>query len=394
MDQLNRNRINTYLLHKQHLLPESKSDSIIQIAKDLCGLHATCPTTPYLSLLNRMNDFSKQDLKTEVETRKSLIRTRSIRNTLHLLPVDRYLSVYAATRAQLERRAEQYIKHLGLTIGEFNSLADKIIVALSGRGLTANEIKKEIGNSKFTGHVINMLCDDGTIVRGKINSGWKSNIHRYYCFEDFFKGIDSGNFQEDKAFEDFLMSYIRTYGPVKKSDMIWWSGLNKTLISNILNNHKNKSMELEILESPGIFTMLKEDYQAFKLFRTAEDAVIHFLPAMDPYIMGYKNRDRFIDEVFYNYVFDRFGNASPAIILNGEVIGIWDVADEDNLVKFFLFKQMGDEIYQKIIEAGIRIGRFYCDREVDIVEIRSIVPVKELTVGSFMSPLKNALSNN
>jgi len=153
-------------------------------------------------------------------------------------------------------------------------------------------------------------------------------------------------------------------------------------------------MELEILESPGIFTMLKEDYQAFKLFRTAEDAVIHFLPAMDPYIMGYKNRDRFIDEVFYNYVFDRFGNASPAIILNGEVIGIWDVADEDNLVKFFLFKQMGDEIYQKIIEAGIRIGRFYCDREVDIVEIRSIVPVKELTVGSFMSPLKNALSNN
>jgi len=59
MYQLNRNRINKYLLHKQHLLPESKSDSIIQIAKDLCGLHATCPTTPYLSLFARMNDFLK-----------------------------------------------------------------------------------------------------------------------------------------------------------------------------------------------------------------------------------------------------------------------------------------------------------------------------------------------
>lgn len=394
MDRIDNDRLSKYLLYKQHLLPESVSDSIVQIAEDLCGLHATCPATPYLSLFARMYDFSKTDLKTEVEIQRSLIRTRSIRNTLHLLPIVKYRSVFTLTRPQSEKRTEQYIKHLGLTRNAFDSLSEKIIVVLSGRGLTAGEIKKETGHSKYTSHVINMLCDEGTLVRGKINGSWKSNNHRYYRFEDFFKAAKSGRSQERETLEDFIMRYIRTYGPVKHADIIWWSGLNKTLISKILNSNGNILKEVEISESPGIYLMLKKDHKAFQLLRTNEKDVIHFLPAMDPYIMGYKERHRMIDDASCDYVFDRFGNASPVIVLNGQVIGIWDVADDRNHVMFFLFRLVRDEIYEKIIKAGIHVGRFYCDAEVDIFEVRSVVPVKKLTVGSFMSPLKNALKND
>ena len=62
-------------------------------------------------------------------------------------------------------------------------------------------------------------------------------------------------------------------------------------------------------------------------------------------------------------------------------------------MKFFLCEQLEEEIYEKVIESGIAMGKFYCDTDVDMIEIRSVVPVKELTVGSFMSPLKNALKN-
>ena len=370
MDQFNKYRINKYLLSKQHLLPESKSESIIQVADDLCGLHATCPTTPYLSLFARMKSFLKYDLITEIETNKSLIRTRSIRNTLHLLPVDKYFSVFAATRLQIDRRSEQYLKHLGMTTDEFDFTADRIMIALSGRGLTTKEIKKEVGGLKFTNHVINILCDRLSIVRGKISGGWKSNIHRYYCFEDFYPKIETTGYQSEKAPEDLVMSYINTYGPVLDTDMIWWSGLKKTVVKEALERKADKLTQLEIADSPGHFFMLTEDYNMLRQFRTTENAIIHFLPAMDPYIMGYKDRPRFINVAFYDYVYDRFGNAAPAILLNGEIIGIWDIDDENRLVKFFLFEQMGDT-------------------DVDIIEVRSVVPVKELSVGSFMSPLKN-----
>jgi hypothetical protein len=391
MSQVSKNKINGYLLYKQHLLRDSGTDDIIQITRDLCGLHATCPTTPYLSLFARMNRFLKSDLVTEIEVKKSLIRTRSIRNTLHLLPVDTYLSVFAATRLQLERRTVQYIKNLGMTNDEFDFLADRIQIALSGRGLTASEIKNEIGNLRYINHVINILCDNLTIVRGKIKGSWKSNIHRYYRFEDFYSGIESGGCMDERAFEDLVMSYINTYGPVKENDIIWWSGLNRTMVRDVLKSNESKLTWLETGDFPGQFLVLTEDFNKLRQFRMQEDAVVHFLPAMDPYIMGYKERQRMIDAASSDYVFDRFGNASPVIVLNGQVIGIWDVADGKNQVMFFLFRQVHDEIYEKIIKAGVTVGRFYCDAEVDILEVRSVIPVKELTVGSFMSPLKNAL---
>jgi len=393
MNQFEKTRINKYLLYKQHLLQESKSDSIIQIAEDLCGLHATCPTTPYLSLFARMKNFSKSDLIFEIETNKSLLRTRSIRNTLHLIPVNTYLSVFAATRLQLEKRTAQYLRHLGVTLDEFNSLADRIMIALSGRGLTANEIKKEIGNLKHINHVINILCDDLTIVRGNVKGSWKSNIHRYYRFEDYYKGINSRGFHDEEAPVELVMSYIRTYGPVLDSDVIWWSGLSKSMVNDVLKRRINKLTKLEITDSPGRFFMLTEDFNMLRQFRAPEDAIIHFLPAMDPFVMGFKDRSRFIHEAFYDYVYDRFGNASPTIVLQGQMIGIWDIDNDKNLIKLFLFQQAGDEIYEKIIEAGVEVGKFYCDCDVDIIEVRSVIPVKELTVGSFMSPLKNVLND-
>ncbi len=391
MNQISKARYNHYLLYKQHLLQESKSDNIVQIAKDLCGLHATCPTTPYLSLFARMKHFSKPDLVAEIEINKTLIRTRTIRNTLHLLPVDTFLSVFAATRLQLEKRTAQYIRNLGMTTDEFEFLADRIHIAISGRGLTASEIKKEIGNMRYINHVINMLCDNLTIVRGQVKGSWKSNIHRYYRFEDFYSGTDYIGIHDRKVSEDLIISYIRTYGPAMETDVIWWSGLNKTMVRDVLKSNEYKLARLEIPDFPGQFLMLAEDFDTLRQFTMHQDTVVHFLPAMDPYVMGYKNRGRFIDEANYDYVFDRFGNAAPAIVLQGKIAGIWDIDEDKNLLKFFLFKKIRDEVYEKVVESGIAVGRFYCDSEVDMIEIRSVVPVKELTVGSFVSPLKNAL---
>ena len=52
------NSVNRFLLHKQHLTDESKTDDILQIARDIYGLHATGPTTPYVSLFARTSELT------------------------------------------------------------------------------------------------------------------------------------------------------------------------------------------------------------------------------------------------------------------------------------------------------------------------------------------------
>ena len=36
-----------YQLHKQHLLDQSKADTVLEVVEDILGLHATSASTPY-----------------------------------------------------------------------------------------------------------------------------------------------------------------------------------------------------------------------------------------------------------------------------------------------------------------------------------------------------------
>jgi len=53
MNYLGLKLVNQFVLQKHHLTEDSKIDDIIQIADDLCGLHATGTMEPYLTLFAR-----------------------------------------------------------------------------------------------------------------------------------------------------------------------------------------------------------------------------------------------------------------------------------------------------------------------------------------------------
>ena len=54
--------VNSYLAHKQHLLPGSRRSSVVQVTRDIVALHATEPIAPYLSLWARMPAFQRPAL--------------------------------------------------------------------------------------------------------------------------------------------------------------------------------------------------------------------------------------------------------------------------------------------------------------------------------------------
>lgn len=54
MNKFSLGEVNRFVLHKQHLTADSPGDDVAQVVKDICVLHAQVPTTPYLSLLERV----------------------------------------------------------------------------------------------------------------------------------------------------------------------------------------------------------------------------------------------------------------------------------------------------------------------------------------------------
>jgi hypothetical protein len=148
-------------------------------------------------------------------------------------------------------------------------------------------------------------------------------------------------------------------------------------------------VEVSIPEIGEGYFMLQADMKQVEAVKPPHEPVINLLPYLDPYLMGYKQRERYLDQENSDLVFDRSGNATSVILVDGKVIGVWDFEDsEEPLVKIFLFQKIGKTLREEIFVEAERLGEFIAEAKVKVKECESMVPLTERTAGSMMSPLK------
>jgi hypothetical protein len=389
MTEINLTAVNHYLLHKQHLTDDSKTDDIVQIVEDVGGLHATIPKTPYLSLFSRAKNFTRKQLDYELYEKRSLGKIRCVRKTVYVLPKGTISIAYSATKTMVELASEHYSRYLGVTQKEYKRLSQRILRLLKGRGMTAKEVKNELMTGLNVSAVLNLMCDQGLLIRGNPRSGWKSNLHTYFLFSDYFPDVNLNEPSKDRAVALLVQYYVGSFGPVTENDIIWWTGLNKTAIQGALKKVGEQIVPVNIEGFKGGFLLLHSD-MALKKVAPPKSRVVNLLPALDSYIMGYKERERFLSYQHYDNVFDRSGNATSTILLDGKVVGVWDfTADKKPFVKILLFEQVENSILTEIYSKAQKIGRFIADKEVTVKECDSMIPLKRRTAGGFMSPLKS-----
>jgi len=371
------------------LTDDSKIENIVQIVQDMGGLHATGSTTPYLSLFSRTRNFTRKMLDEELYLKRRLGKIRYVRKTVYVLPKENIPIAFAATRRIIEPTSEKYSKYLGITQKEYEEASKKILVVLKGKRMTTREIKKVLDTRLNISPIVNLMCDKGLLIRGNPKGGWKSNLHTYHLFSEYFPDLDLNVIDEGEARRLLVKQYLASFGPVTENDVIWWTSFPKGQIRQIMNEFENLVTSIEISGLKSTHHMLSS--QRADLMTTKQQKhIIKVLPGLDPYLMGYKDRQRYLDQKYYNFIFDRSGNATSTILLNGQIIGIWDFTeDKKPSVKIFLFEDVEDDVFKEIHLIVGKIGRFMADEEVEIKECDSMVPLTQRTAGGFMSPLKS-----
>lgn len=107
--------------------------------------------------------------------------------------------------------------------------------------------------------------------------------------------------------------------------------------------------------------------------------------------MGYRERQHFVDAESYGLVYDRSGNATTTVLLNGRVAGVWDLVpppDPRPCARLFLFRQVNDEAEERIENQVVETGEFITGGEVGLERCASMTPFTSRTAGGFMSPLR------
>ncbi len=333
--------VNRFILGKQHLSGDSKTDDLVQITRDIGGLHATSAPTPYLSLLARTNSFTIENLQEELYQKKSLAKVTYVRKTMFIIPENMLPIAMSAVQRNTNLLTDQHLKYLQLTQREYECTAKTILNILKNRGLTLKELKTEMGAVPNLMYIVRMMCFQGLLIRGAPKSGWKSNLHSYFPFREYYPDLDMSILDEKEALRFVIMEYITNFGPVTKNDITWWTGFPQSLVSDLLKEIQGKLSTVKISGLEDKFLILSSQASTLKDIRTQNFKTINIVPCLDPYLMGYKNRDKYLDRKFYSYVFDLSGNATTTILHRGKVIGVWDFNAPE--FKYFLFYDLESE---------------------------------------------------
>jgi hypothetical protein len=391
MVNISLNKVNHFVLRKQHLADDSKIDDIVQIVKDLNGLHATGPTVPFLSLFSRTRAFTRAKLDDELYVKRTMGKIRCMRKTVHIVPQDMIPVAFAATRNLIVPTSAQYAQYLNITPRAYEETSKRILEFVKGEGMTTRGIKKALGVSLNISPIVNLMCDNGLLIRGHPQGGWKSNLHTYYPFGDYFPDLDLNQYDEGTARRLLVKRYLTSFGPVTETDVAWWTGFQKGQVRRIMDELHERVTSVDIVELQATHHLSSSQRMRIASTKPPTTPVITLLPGLDPYIMGYKERERYLDHEHNRFVFDRSGNATSTILLNGRIVGVWDsAAQKERVVKLFLFEQMRDAVMTEIHQQGRHIGQFITGDDVQIQECDAMIPLTRRSAGGFLSPLKNA----
>jgi len=365
---VNGSLVNSYLAHKQHLLPDSHADDVLQTTRDIVALHGTDPTGPYLSLWARMSEFQREALEDELYQQRTLARLLCMRVTLHVVPSDElhlFFQAYATRRTRpevegfktllvqaslcQEQEVEAYLADLQRQV--LDVLAEKGPLTVRKINQAVPELQAKISHSEgkaYAGEfsigsylIPNIIGAQGLLVRARPRGTWRSTLYEYALLSDWLPGVDLESVTPQEARTWLVRRYLSAFGPVTFDDVRWWTGFTKGETKEALDALEPEIVQVTVEGSGNGYWVLADDAQQLRSFTPPDGPYVSLLPCLDPYIMGYRDRNRFLAPDHRAKLFDRAGNAVPTVWVNGRVVGAWGQR-KDGSVIYGLFEQLGD----------------------------------------------------
>ncbi|HTX43618.1 MAG TPA: winged helix DNA-binding domain-containing protein, partial [Methanocella sp.] len=266
-----------------------------------------------------------------------------------------------------------------------------ILGLLAHGGMTTQGIKKALGTEASIFLVLTMMCDSGLLVRGPPKGGWKSNLHTYHLLSEYYPGV-AIKMDQAQATDSLVLRYLKAFGPASEDDIAWWTGLRRTAIRKALEGLGDRVSHVDVAETKKGLLIATADLKPLREGRPLSKPLVRLLPSLDPYLMGYKNRGRYLDPEFYGYIYDRSGNATTTVLVDGRLAGVWDVERNKNIViKYFLFDAEDEAIVNEIGRQAVAMGGFLGDGPVRARVCDAMVPLPQRPPGAVMSPLKGQI---
>jgi hypothetical protein len=179
-----------------------------------------------------------------------------------------------------------------------------------------------------------LLAGEGRIIRGRPKGTLVSSLYRWVPMDRWVPGgLPIPPVAEARV--ALAGRYLAAFGPATRLDLQWWSGWSVAETQRALA--AVHAVEVN-LDAGATGWVLPDDDDAAP---DEPEPWVAFLPALDPTVMGWKERDWYLGE-HVGRLFDRNGNAGPSVWLDGRLVGAW-AQRRDGEVRWELLEDVGAE---------------------------------------------------
>ena len=323
-------RARAYVLRKQGLAGEGLA-TVMDAVTATAGVYATAPTC-YLSCAARVRGFRLADLDEELYAKRRVVRLRCMRGGMaYVEPLDLVPVLLACTGEPPERTLRRVAKHSGLTEQGVLALADRVEEVLAGRPpMTLREVREALGGAAPDGQalqmVVGLLGRSGRIVRAEVRGSWRSDSYAYARWADWL-----GNLPEPVdppvARAELARRYLRAYGPATAGDLAWWTGWSTRDTAAALAALGEEAAGVSL--DGAAAWVLASELDALLATDPEAGRGVRLLPVWDAYFMGYAAspaaRARQVAAGDYGRVYDKAGNATSTVAVDGTAAGVWQL---------------------------------------------------------------------
>jgi Winged helix DNA-binding domain len=300
------------------------SGGMVETARRLGGVQAQVMSFAELALAARVEGLRVADVREALWERRELVKTWTMRGTLHLLPADE-LALWAGalrTRSYLWRTAG-WTRYFGISVEELEELVAAIGSSLDGEGLTREELGAAVGKlagpraeelmASGWGTLLKPVAMEGGLVFGP-NRGRNVAFVTPHSWIGPFEPLPS-----EQAMAEVLRRWLRTYGPGSHKDFALWWGVSAGRARKPFDALGDELVEVSVEGRRGV--ALAEDAAALE--GAAADRRARLLAGFDPHVVGFLPREGLVEPDFKSRVSRTAGWISPVVLVSGEAVGVW-----------------------------------------------------------------------
>ncbi|HWG56738.1 MAG TPA: crosslink repair DNA glycosylase YcaQ family protein [Gaiellaceae bacterium] len=293
---------------RSHLGERAPAERLVDVVRDVCGIHAQVTAAAELSLCARVEGIRAGDVRSALWERRELAKAWTLRGTLHLHPADELGLWTAARRAVVGARDYEVDGLEGV-----EDVVAAIDVALRGRRLLREELADEVAarglgapREKLAsgwGYYLGDAAMAGVLVFGPPQGQKVTFVHP----RDWLGEVRA--WEPRAALREIARRYAATYAPATPRAFAEWAGARSF-----------RAREAEALW---------EEVELREPEPVSAAPTVRLLPEYDAYVMAFREREHLVPpevrELVAVHGRGRYEGpaAVPFVLVDGLCVGIW-----------------------------------------------------------------------